>query len=336
MAVLYTCGNINLNTVKLVATAVKTLLDRDKNQPILKVVVFSSPEINKIFIEQEEIYRNFLGRDIRIEKVSLDSEGLAKAEDFTEVFKNDSLKYVDLTNGQKAVTAQLYLAASLLRIENIYYISLLCSPKEIPDRPNWGQHYEYTKLPPFTGISSISRLSYFDLVFYLEEIDNIFAEIKQISFLHKISNDLRKGVLSFFQGDNFRSAVSDATTSSEVFINELLEFLRIYPPAKVFANDFGIDLLKQKDSLGAISFFFRKYSEMSGKKRSYIDKNLDSLLTIPGLLTPLRSFRNLSAHAGMSSHQFKSNEVRISINLALECFRCAKASEEFWKRLLAR
>lgn len=338
MSVLYTCGSTNLNTVRLVAIAIKTLTEQNRSTPISKVVLFSSPESLKdnLFAEQVSLYEAFLGNQIRIEKVPLSSDGIGKAEDFAAVFKENRLKYVDLTNGQKSVTAQLYLTASLLRIENIYYISLLFPPREIPDEPVWGQHYEYIQLPPFTGIADLSRLSYFDLIFYLEEIDKIFSGVSESSFLKRISNDLRKSIFSFFQGDNFRSAVVDATTSSEVFINDLLDFLMHYPKALRFSNAFDIDLKKQKDPLGAVTFFFRIYSERSSKEQVYVDKNLDSLLTVPSLLTPLRMFRNISAHAGISSHQFEANEVRVCINLALESFRCARASQEFWSKLSRR
>jgi len=338
MAILYTCSNTNLNTVKLVAIAVKSLSEHNESPPVSKVVIFSLSEETKddIFAEQAKIYEKVFGKSTRTEKVPLAMNGLGDTDGFTEVFKADGLKYVDLTNGQKSITSQLYLTASLLRVENIYYVSLLCPPKELPDMPIWGQHYEYVKLPPFTGISSISKLSYFDLVFYLEEIEEIFANTKNNLFLHKISDDLKKSVLSFFQGDNFRSAISDSTTSSEVFINELLIFLQVYPVAQEFSSSFGIDLRRQKDPLGAITFFFKIYSEKSCNNRNYVDENLEVLSTIPGLLTSLRMFRNIAAHSGISSHKFKADEVRICINLALECFRCAKTSKEFWKRLLAR
>ncbi|MCB8752133.1 SH2 domain-containing protein [Planktothrix agardhii] len=338
MSILYTCGNTNLNTVKLVAIAIKTLTERNTSNPISKIVLFSSPETLKdnLFGEQVNLYESLLGNQIRIEKVPLSNDGIGRAEDFTAVFKEDSLKYVDLTNGQKSITAQLYLTASLLRLENIYYISLLYPPKEIPNEPILGKHYEYVQLPPFTGIADISRLNYFDLIFYLEEIEKIFSGVPQGSFLMRISNDLRKSIFSFFQGDNFRSAVVDATTSSEVFINALLDFLISYPPAQRFSHDFGVNLEGQRDPLGAITFFFKKYSEMSNKKRAYIDQDLESIVTVPGLLTPLRIFRNMSAHAGISSHRFEANEVRVCINLALESFRCARGSQKFWSKLLER
>ena len=338
MSVLYTCGNTNLNTVKLVAIAIKTLTKQNNNNPISKVVILSSPETLKdnLFSEQVNLYEEFLGNQIRIEKVPLNNDGTGRVEDFIAVFKEDFLKYVDLTNGQKPVTSQLYLTASLLRLENIYYVSLLCPPKEVPDKPVWGQHYEYVQLPPFTGISDISRLSYFDLIFYFEEIEKIFAGVPKDSFIQKVSNDLQTSIFSFFQGDNFGSAVASAATSSEVFINDLLKFLMNYPPAQKFSSDFNIDLGRQKDPLGAISFFFQRYSQESSKTQDYIDQDLDSIITVPGLLSALRTFRNISAHRGISSHKFEANEVRICINLTLEIFKCARRSQQFWSKLLKR
>lgn len=338
MAILYTCSNTNLSTVRLVAIAVKSLSERSKSTSIRKVVIFSVSEDIKSddLFKQVEIYKEVFGESVRTEEVPLDANGLGNAENFTEVFKTDACRYVDLTNGQKAITSQLYLTASLLCIEEIYYISLKDKPRELPEHPVLGKHYEYIKLPPFTGISSISKLSYFDLVFYFQEINDIFAGSENGTFLKKIDDDLKKSVLSFFQGDNLRSAIADATTSTEVFVKELLHFLKNYQAAQNFSADFRIDLDRQRDPLGAITYFFTTYARESGNRSKYIDENLEALLTVPGLLTPLRFFRNIAAHSGNSSHNFKSDEVRICINLALECFRCAKTSKKFWQRLSSR
>ncbi|WP_338429614.1 hypothetical protein [Synechococcus elongatus] len=318
------------------ANALKKILEIHNVFAVSKLVLFTSKQVleNQHFTNQIDIYEEVLGSQLRTEKVPLDSNGLGKVDDFANVFRENSLKYIDLTNGQKSITAQLYLAASLLRIKNIYSLSLLVSPKEIPKNPVWNEHYKYVHLPPFTGISDLSKLSYFDLIFYLEEIEEIFSDAPANSFIRKISNDLRKSISSFFQGDNSRSAVVDATTGSEGMINTLLDFLLHYPPARKICHDLYIDLSKQKDPLGAVTFFFRKYSEASSKNRKYLDKDLEPILTVPSLLTPLRMFRNISAHAGISPHQFEANEVRVCINLALEIFRCAKMSKSFWSKLL--
>lgn len=335
MSVLYTCGNKNLSTVRLVASANLQLIQQNQSSPLKKIVLFLSPEIydTEIFTKQAKIYRNILGESLRIEIVPLNNDGFGTSEDLKSVFNNNFIKYIDITNGQKTATAQLYFTASLLRLKNIYYASLKVNPQEIPELPIFGEHYEYIQVPSFDEITDLSRISYFDLIFYLEEIDMIFSNLSDNSFLQRVKNDLRKSILSFFQGDNYRSAVSDATTSSETLINEALKFLKIYEPAKSFSKIYDIDFDKQKDPLGAISFFFRIYSEKSSQNKKYLDPNLEAMITIPSLLTPLRTFRNIASHSGISPHQFQVNEVRICANLALEIFRCAKSSNEFWKRL---
>lgn len=334
MSILYTCDNINLNTVELVANAIKSLLEINQEAPVSKVVIFS-PEKSQydVFIQQVNVYEKILGDSIRLEKVPLSMKEAGNTDNLTVVFKEDDSKYIDLTNGQKFLTAQLYLTASLLRIQNIYYASLLTNPQEWSSKPVWEKDYEYIQLPPFTGLSTLSRLSYFDLIFYIEEIEKIFQDCPKNSFLKKAENDLKKSILSFFQGDNFRSAVLDATISSEAVIRDLFTFLKDYPPAQRFSRDHKIYLTEQQDPLGAITYFFRRYSESSSHKRDY---NLEAIVTVPGLLTPLRFFRNISAHAGTSAHKFEANEVRVCINLALEIFRRAKASREFWKKLSER
>lgn len=334
MSVLYTCSNINHSTVRLVANSIRNLTMESDEVSIRKVVIFYSlekPEDN--IANQIEVYKEILGSQIRIEQVPLSNSQLAASEDLVAVFNDKSQKYVDLTNGQKITTAKLYMAASLLRLENMYYASLKVKPQEIPDVPLMGKHYEYIKLPAFTDISNLSKLGYFDLIFYLEEIEKIFCEVHQSFFLEKMSFDLRESVVSSFQRNNFRSAVSSATTGSEPLIKYLLAFLEEYPKAQEFSNQFGIKLGEYKDPLGEISYFFKQYSLKTNTQKKYIDKNLEAIVTLPSLLTPLRNFRNLSAHSGVSSHLFQANEARVCINLAVEVFRCAKSSQEFGKKL---
>jgi len=308
-----------------------------KIQKYQKLYFFSSRDIpNYLLLKNWEVYQKVLGKEIRIERVPLDKKGLCETANFVEVFNNSYNKCLDLTNGQKATTSQLYHVASLLKIDSIYYTSLLLSPKELPDNPVMGKHYEYLKLPPLTNVSDLTSLTYFDLIFYMEEIENIFEKVPENSFLSKISNDLRKSVSSFFKGDSYRSAISDATTSTDRLINDLIEFLQNYSPAQQFSQDFGIEF-NNRDPLGIISYFFRTYSQNIVKKQDkYFDENLASISTLHGLLSSLRMFRNISAHSAMSHHTFRADEVRICINIALEIFRCAKASQEFWKKLLTK
>ena len=59
MAVFYTIGNLNLDTVELVAKAVK---ESEPQSIIHKVVILDSPESERLQNEQIAIYRKYFGR----------------------------------------------------------------------------------------------------------------------------------------------------------------------------------------------------------------------------------------------------------------------------------
>jgi hypothetical protein len=339
MTTLYTSANTNLRTAGLVAHAVSEQLSADGSPRVKKLVLFSSPQtsIPDFKAKEEEVYHGEFGPDVRIERVPLSPDGLAKADDVAGVFAGSGPKYVDLTNGQKVTTAQLYLAASLLQIDNIYSASLLVDPVNLSNPPVLGAEYLYVPVPRFANLHDLSRLSYFDLIFYMDQIQAIFSDPAGGAFLSDMRKDLVSAVADYCQENNLRNAASSSTTSVEVFIKELLAFLKSYQFAVGFAASRRMALDNQKDPLGAISYFFRLYSEHGSQASPPVrDPELEALLTLPGLLSPLRMFRNLSAHSGASCHVFRPHEIRICINLALEAFRCAKASTEFWRRLVAR
>lgn len=338
--ILFTSGNTNLNTVRLVAFAMKEQLIRDQNPPLQKIVLFASPQTrtSELYTQQMTIYEEILGAEVSLERVSVGDDGLAKIEDFTRVFREPGEKYVDLTNGQKTTTAQLYLAASLLKIDHIFSISLIVNPGHFPEQPVRGEHYNYIHIPPFAHLTNLSRLSYFDFIFYMEELDTSFCDIHSQSSLAHIKTDLRQAIIDFFQQSSSKSAITNATTCVDLFISTLHHFLQDYQFARDFSANHEIYLDKQKDVLGAITFFFKLYAEQTANHSEWWrrDDNLEAILTIPGLLSSLRTFRILAVHSGSSSHRFQSNEIRICLNLALECFRCARTSELFWERLKLR
>jgi hypothetical protein len=330
MSILYTSGNTNLKTVRLVAFEMKNQIGTDQNTAIKKVVLFSSPNAYAELDAQSAIYREVFGNEIRIEAVPLDIDGNANAMDFSEVFHGKQQKYVDITNGQKTTAAQLYLSASLLGIENIFYISLLTQPDNLHNPPIAGLDYKIIQVPPFKGVRGLSKISYFDLIYYLEETDKIFSEVADRGFLSKTQRDIQAGIVDFFQNTHFRSVISNTTTSSEQLIKSLIKYLSSYEPAKRICQENHINLNQQKDALGAITFFFHKYRERIESNR---DENLELILTIPSLLTPFRAFRNLASHSGVSAHEFTASEARICINLAIELFRLSKSNTYFWKIL---
>lgn len=109
MAILYTVGNINMNTVELVAKAIR---ESEPDVKINKVVIFDSKESEKLQNTQIEIYRKYFG-DVTREGILLKDDGSIDSTKLFEVFSNGEEKIVDLSNGQKSTSSLLYLAASL-------------------------------------------------------------------------------------------------------------------------------------------------------------------------------------------------------------------------------
>jgi hypothetical protein len=162
MTILYTSGNKNLSTVRLVAKAVKEQLQNEKCHPVRRIVLFNSPGVDST---QTQIYREIFG-SVPIDDILLQIEGLGDSQIFTEAFQLEGLKHIDLTNGQKTTAAQLYLAASLLGIDRIFYLSLKKASNQLPENPVLGHDYTYINIPRFSPISSLAKLSYFDLIYY--------------------------------------------------------------------------------------------------------------------------------------------------------------------------
>jgi hypothetical protein len=113
MTILYTSRNLNLATVRLVAKAVKEQISINQYPLLKRVVLFNSPGVTS---EQINVYRSIFG-SVPVDDIPIQSEGIVDSQVFTDAFKLQGEKFIDLTNGQKTTSAQLYLAASLLGID---------------------------------------------------------------------------------------------------------------------------------------------------------------------------------------------------------------------------
>ncbi|WP_088014537.1 hypothetical protein [Gottfriedia acidiceleris] len=308
MAILYTIGNTNLFTVEIVAKNFEMLL-KNNASVISKIVIFNSPESHELLTKQLAIYRRYIG-NVRVEEVMLDKVGISDPKQFSSVFKESGEKFVDLTNGQKTTAALLYLSACLVGINNIYYLSLSTQ--------------EYIKLPKINNISDLARVSYFELIYYIEELDSIFENTESV-FTKKTYEDIETSIKTFFNEGSARSSISDATAFVEGVILKLVSFLQEYEPAKNFSKENNVQFNTQKDPLGAVSYFFNLFS-----KKNEEDQSLVSLITLPGLLSALRSFRNIAAHSSNTRYDLKIDEVRIVLNMTIESLRRIRSSREFW------
>ena len=325
----YTIGNLNYKTVELVARAISSKFGKDAFD---KMVLLNSPESAKEQEKQIEIYRRYIPTGFSVLGISVDEEGKIRNKDLVDIFSTDCEKIVDLSNGQKVTSSILYMAASLCNVNDIYYLILHKKPVDLPSNPIEGKDYDYVKMGKFIGIESLSKISYFDLIYYNEKVDDIFDERCEIQGLYnKARKGLLKGISDFFGNQiDGRSAINNITIGNEGLINETFSYLKNDKVTSAFAQINNIDFYNKKfDRVGCIQRFFQKYTQVADNQ----DENIVVLRTLPSLMSTLRAYRNLTAHSSMNTHEFTADEVRIAMNMMLEAFRCAKQNPDLWKRI---
>lgn len=325
MAVLYTIGNVNLHTVELVAKAVR---ESEPQIMIHKLVIFDSPESEKLQNEQIEIYRRYFGNFIR-EGIRINNDGSIDTSMLFYVFANDEEKIVDLSNGQKSTSSLLFMAANLCRIDRIYYLMLKGRPKEVMLS---GRDYDYIKMRKVDCVGKLAKISYFDLIYYNDEMQKLFSESerKLNGPLKVIYEGLNSGIKEFFSGTDFRSVVANATIGNEKIINSLIAFLQYDEDCKQYCLENNIFITANRDPVGILTYFSRKYVK-NGTKQEIL-----SLTTVPNLVASLREYRNISAHYSENDIELTEDQGRIVINLCIEVIKCIHANSDFWEFMKKR
>ena len=320
MAILYTVGNINLNTVELVAKAIR---ESEPDVTINKVVIFDSKESEKLQNTQIEIYRKYFG-DVTREGILLKDDGSIDSTKLFEVFSNGEEKIVDLSNGQKSTSSLLYLAASLCQIERIYYLMLKTAPKETMIS---GQDYNYIKMRKVDCVNKLAKISHFDLIYYNNELQQLFSDSERLQQgpLKKIYDGLMSGIKEFFSGTDYRSVVANVTIGNETIINSFLAFLQTDEECRQYCQANGITVEKQRDPVGILTYFSKQYVK-NGK-----NKDLLALTTVPGLMSSLREYRNISAHYSENDFELTEDQGRIVINLSIEVIKRIHTNAKFWE-----
>ena len=320
--VLYIVSNINMATVKLVADC----LSKRYPEGFKRIVIFESRESEQFEHEQTQIFRLYFGN---FEKTSiiLNSDGSIPSEQLYSVFDIKGNKVIDLSNGPKVTTSALYMAASLCRVKDVYCLILHAKPS---DEMSEGKDYEYLKLQQIQGFEKLAKLSYFDLIYYTEDINGLISAVDRTrSIALKIIYDgMMQGISGFFTSSlDARGVINNITLGVESIISTILVYLRKNKIALDFCKGNDVDLNRQGDPVGIMSRFFKKYVEFGR------DMNLVCLCTVPGLLSGLRDYRNISAHYSKNYVNLTDDNARTVINMQIEVLKCLHLNTELWRTL---
>ena len=325
MNALYVIGNINMETVKIVAESIQKVVKR-KNA-FDKLFIISTDNLHNSIHEQEEIYFDILGK-MRSEEVVLNIYDPEEQKKLVAIFKESDDRFIDLTNGLKPIAAILYMVANLCGINNLYYLM----------RGSDGSS-QYIRMNRFIETDAFTEFAFYDLVYYNEEIDTVFLNVKSNSneYINKCYNELKNAVTLFFIQKDYKNTILSATCGVEGIVTNLLDYLKSNHDIKKFADAAGIQLDdEKKDPIGIETYFFKRFFNQDNcidRKKINSISYLNDLHDVPWILSMLREFRNAAAHYSMHSHFFKESEARLALNASIELYRTLKNNNDLWNLL---
>lgn len=330
--ILYLVSNIKLDSVKLVAKCLK----KRYRAGFRKIIFFESPESRKYETEHTQTFRDLFGDQLQTSFVSLNQDGSISPNLFS-VFDEDGNKVVDLSSGPKLTTLSLYLASTLCKVKDIYCLKLYSNPRDKPKMKE-GQDYKYIRINSTQGIEELAKLSYFDLIYYTEEIEALISrsDRNRSDLLTNMYGEMKKGIIDYYSditnNEIIRSVINNLTSYNEKIIPIFLQYLRDNPGAVQFAAKKKIDILDKSkddqitDTLTILDKFCRTYMRYG----RYAP--LQRLCLLSGFLKTLNDYRNVSSHGG-NSNILNGNDIRIVINMQINALKRIHDTPDLWIRL---
>jgi hypothetical protein len=321
-----------MNTVNVVAKQVR----KKFGDNFTDLVLFDSQVDEKDKVKQINVYRDNIGKSLSVNIIPLNDDGTIPTEKMIDEFNLEGEKVVDLSNGPKLSTSSLYLAAALCRIENIYCLFFGASRNEIS---NSDIDDNYIKIQRPEQLNQFAKISYFDLIYYTEVINDLFSNEERglDTKKGKCYHGLVTGIEQYFSSNvDQRDVINNVTIGDENLRNQLLDYTRNNKVAIDYCenvnenrkNSRKIDLYKENaDPIGILTTFYKAYSADG------TNKDLQQLITVPFLLSALRAYRNISAHYGNRSYQLNGDVARTVINMELEVLCCVHRNNELWEQL---
>lgn len=333
MTTFYTIGNINLKTVKLVALSIR---DTFGPNAFDQMIILNSVESEEEQDKQIKIYREYIKTNFTVLQILTNDDGKIKLENLIKMFSEEGDKIVDLSNGRKVTSSMLYTAASLCNVDDIYYLLMINQPQNDSLNMKIDVDYRYIKIGKFQGLKSLAKVSCFDLIYYNDEVLELFSENhSDVSAYEVAKSGLITGISDFFSKNDGRSAINNITIGNERLINLFLDYIKNDSYSKKFAKENGVVFDNKKDPIGMLQYFFKQLTreDMTRQAISPEKKELFMLRTLPSLLSTMREYRNLSSHSSMNPYKFTTDEIRMALNIMIEAYKCAKKNSALWDKL---
>lgn len=316
------CGNPNLNTVRNVIYFANSYFGEEK---INKVFFIDTDDSNcddqgeSLEGERNAIAKHYLGN-----KITISSQEISKQDlhiKIPEIISKEMLHYsvedliIDMTNGKRIMSSILYAAASLSKLNNLFFLfvkhgKLKCSPEDLES-----DDYEIEVISPIKNIETIGKHTFFEIIYYkdkeLEIRENLDVGQFRSSYLKsKFCNDFSVAIQDYFSA-NYPNCIINTGQLAEEISKELYYIIKNKAKGKLKS-------IKSHNFPDYITWLQANFCEVIRGKMSRNDeledyeKHLVILVNADKLLDIIRVYRNRSAHPG-NLHRGQE-EARLVLN----------------------
>jgi hypothetical protein len=233
---------------------------------------------------------------------------------------------VDLSNGQKIVTAVLYAVSTISRLPNIYHLLLqVFDRKRTVQEMKHGEEWDYVKIQPLEEVLNITKNSQVELIYYRDRIEHVTNALITLNapFANDVKIRLEHSLVDYF---TISSTDEQDSERLERCINGLG---KICEDVSIIWHDFCIqkDIIQSqaKDFSSRVKQIISKwesYRRDLSSNKSYISSDvIVSGTVLPTLvldvqLETMRVYRNLASHS-VSYYQFKRHDARLTLDMTL-------------------
>jgi hypothetical protein len=184
----------------------------------------------EITYSREEVAREYMDSEIEVASRQLAHEELASGVPkllISRAKANGAKErlVIDMTNGTKEMSSILYASASLIRVPNLFFLTVNVNAKEKCPKQMTGSDYAIQIVQPLEANTEIGRIGWFELLYYedsfrqsLHGIDT--TKITSAFLRDNLYNDLILAVEHRFNG-RYPECVQRLATVSEALAIEL-------------------------------------------------------------------------------------------------------------------
>ncbi len=299
---LITCDNPRIETMRTVLYVARLRF------PAIDKVFFIETTPSKKLVERTQAALDYLGSDLQLgqrcfapDRLHSELPGLL-ADRMRHAGGRDRL-VVDMTNGTKMMSSVLYASASLLKIENLFFINVDYDARTKPPEQLEEDDYTTQLLAPIQQDRKVGRAGLFEVLYYRDGFENSLSGIDSTKLRRQytrssLRTDLLGAVDSYFN-DQHRTCVARLGVLAEALAEDLCHGVSQKAGAAITRK------VPRDNARKSVDWLRVEFSEPlraalakdnDGTNLRDFQRALAPLATADTILDQLRPLRNFSMH----------------------------------------